>query len=310
MNDSGHKPVLLEEVLHGLDVRDDGTYVDCTFGRGGHSAAILARLGERGRLMLFDRDPAAIAAARARFGGDHRVACIQAPFSRIAVEARHLGLKAVNGVLFDLGVSSPQLDDDDRGFSFQHDGPLDMRFDPAHGPSAAEWINQAPEREIAGVLKRFGEERYARRIARAIASARTTTPVTRTGQLRDLVSASVPARERHKHPATRTFQAIRILINGELEEIEAALPEAVSILAPGGRLVVLSFHSLEDRIVKRFIRNEARGGEFPRALPAAGQLRPPRLKIVAKPARPLAEEIESNPRARSAVLRVAERLAS
>ena len=310
MNDSGHKPVLLDEVLRGLDVRNDGTYVDCTFGRGGHSAAILARLGDRGRLVVFDRDSAAIAVARARFGGDRRVACIHAPFSRVAVEARRLGFETVNGVLFDLGVSSPQLEDEKRGFSFQNDGPLDMRFDPGQGPSAAEWINRAPERDIANVLKRYGEERRARQIARAIVKARADAPLLRTGQLRDIVSASVPARERHKHPATRTFQAIRIQINAELEELEVALPGAISILAPGGRLVVLSFHSLEDRIVKRFIRNEARGGEIPRALPAAGRLYPPRLKIVAKAARPRADEIELNPRARSAVLRVAERIAA
>ena len=297
-------------MLCGLDVRDDGTYVDCTFGRGGHSAAILSRLGDRGRLVVFDRDPAAIAVARARFGGDRRVECMHAPFSGVAVEARRLGFEAVNGVLFDLGVSSPQLEDEDRGFSFQHDGPLDMRFDPGQGSSAAEWINRAPERDIANALKQYGEERYARQIARAIVRARATAPLLRTGQLRDLVSSSVPDRERHKHPATRTFQAIRIRINAELEELEAALPGAVSILAPGGRLVVLSFHSLEDRIVKRFIRNEARGGEFPRALLTAGQLYPPRLKIIGRPARPQASEIEANPRARSAVLRVAERFAA
>ena len=310
MNESGHKPVLLDEVLHGLAVHPAGTYVDCTFGRGGHAAAILARLGDQGRLVVFDRDPAAISAARARFGGDARVNCIHASFSRVAAEIRKLGVGPVQGILFDLGVSSPQLDNSDRGFSFQHDGLLDMRFDPGSGMAAADWLKRAPEREIAEVLKRFGEERRARRIARAIVQARAEAPLTRTGQLSELVASAAPARERHKHPATRTFQAIRIHVNAELDELMAALPEAMGILAPGGRLVVISFHSLEDRIVKRFMRDEARGVEGPRALPAAGPLRAPRLKIIVKATRPGAAELASNPRARSAVLRIAEKIAA
>lgn len=299
---------MLDAVLRGLAMQPAGTYVDCTYGRGGHASAILERLGDRGRLVVFDRDPEAIGAARKRFDGDARVGCVHGPFSRIAAEVRGLGLGSVHGILFDLGVSSPQLDDGERGFSFQHDGRLDMRFDPGSGIAAADWLKRAPEREISDVLKRFGEERHARRIARAIVRTRSEAPLTRTRQLSELIVSAVPTRERHKHPATRTFQAIRIHINAELEELESALPEAMDILAPGGRLAVISFHSLEDRIVKRFMRNEARGGDYPRGLPGAGPLHPPRLKIVSKATRPDEDEIISNPRARSAVLRVAERI--
>lgn len=302
---------MLEEVLRGLDVRSDGVYVDCTFGRGGHSTAILSRLDERGRLLVFDKDPAAIVHARIGLGYDLRVSCVQASFVTLATEVRRRGwYQKVDGVLFDLGVSSPQLEAGERGFSFLREGRLDMRFDPSLGEPAAAWINRAPEREIADVLRRYGEERYARRIAAAIARARATTPVTGAGQLRDLIAAAVPARERNKHPATRTFQAIRIFINAEIEELETALPQALDILRRNGRLIVVSFHSLEDRVVKRFMRNQARGDAFPPAFPVTATQLTPRLRIIARAIRPDREEIAANPRARSAVLRIAEKIAA
>jgi 16S rRNA (cytosine1402-N4)-methyltransferase len=305
----GHQPVLLAEVLEGLCIRADGVYVDGTFGRGGHAGAILARLGPQGRLLAMDRDPEAVLSAQRQFGDDPRFEMEQGAFTmlnRLVSQRRLTG--QVNGMLLDLGVSSPQLDDARRGFSFTDDGPLDMRMDPDAGLSAAQWLAQADEREISDVLFEFGEERHARRIARAIIRARETAPLRTTRQLAELVAAAVPQREPHKHPATRSFQAIRIFINRELEELQSVLEQAPGILAREGRLVVISFHSLEDRIVKRFIRNEYRGELSPPGLPVTGASHVPRLRPVGKAIRPGREEIAVNPRARSAVLRIAERL--
>lgn len=282
-----HRPVMLEEALAGLAVRPGGCYVDATFGRGGHAAAILAQLGDGGWLQGFDQDPEAVAAARSRFGDAANFGIRHARFDGLgdwAVEAGRAG--AVDGVLMDLGVSSPQLDNAARGFSFQHDGPLDMRMDPTRGEPAADWLTRASAEEIADVLYIYGEERASRRIARAIVAARAEAPITTTGQLAETVRRTMGRRGRI-HPATRSFQALRIFINDELGALEAGLARAAEVLAPGGRLVVISFHSLEDRIVKRFIRDT------------------PQLKAVQ---RVLADKqhARDNPRARSAVLRVAE----
>ncbi len=305
-----HRPVMLDEALEGLNIRGDGFYIDATFGRGGHAAAILERLGPRGRLLVMDRDPEAIRAAERRLGADARVCIEHGSFAGLGALVRERGWQGeVNGILLDLGVSSPQLDDAGRGFSFRHDGPLDMRMDPQRGESAAEWLARASEREIARVLWEYGEERFSRRIARRIVAARAREPLTRTLQLARLIAASVPRREPGKDPATRSFQAIRIHVNRELEALRELLPQTLEILAPGGRLVVISFHSLEDRIVKRFMREQARGDRFPPEVPVAqGQLQPT-LRIVGKARRAEAGEVAENPRARSAVLRVAERLA-
>ena len=308
MNEPEHVPVLLEETLQALKVRKDGFYVDATCGRGGHTQAILEKLGPQGRVLALDRDPQAVTAVRARCAGDARIEVQQAAFSRLGHLLGERNLNGhVHGVLLDLGVSSPQLDEPARGFSFRHDGPLDMRMDPASGVSAAQWINAAPEEEISRVLHEYGEERYARRIARVIVRERAQSPLTTTRQLAELIARAVPSRERSKDPATRSFQAIRIFINRELEEIEQTLPQAVQALAPGGRLVVISFHSLEDRIVKRFLRAQAKGEELPLELPVRASEIQARLKLVGKAVRASAAEVQRNPRARSAVLRVAER---
>lgn len=307
MSDGSHHPVLLQEALEALAVREDGIYVDATFGRGGHAAAILERLGPQGALYAMDRDPEAIAAAE-RFVGDHRFHITRGSFAMLGAMAQAAGIDGrVSGVLLDLGVSSPQLDDARRGFSFHGDGPLDMRMDPDQGESAADWLSHAGEQEIVRVLKEYGEERFARRIARAILAARQETPITRTGRLAEIISAAVPKREPGKHPATRSFQAIRIHINRELEELETVLPQAVDLLAPGGRLAVISFHSLEDRLVKRFMRRECKGEELPLDLPVTGTAQG-RLRLVGKARTAGEAELRDNPRARSAVLRVAERL--
>lgn len=311
MNDGyAHRPVLLEAVLKGLRVRPQGRYVDGTFGRGGHCAAILERLDNKGALLVFDKDPEALRTAQERFGEDERVRMHQGTFAELETVVAELGWQGkVDGILFDLGVSSPQLDDPGRGFSFLREGPLDMRMDPRSGPSAAEWLGQAAESEIARVLFEYGEERYARRIARAIVRRREQAPIATTTELVELITAAVPARERHKHPATRSFQAIRIFINRELEDLKAGLAQSVAALAPGGRLVVISFHSLEDRIVKRFIRDESRGKPVPPDLPVLPEHFKPRLQAVGRPVKASQQEIDENPRARSAVLRVAERAA-
>lgn len=307
-----HVPVLHDEVLEALRVREDGIYVDATVGRGGHAVSVLERLGPRGRLLALDRDPQAIAAVRARLGADARVRIRQMPFSRLGEAIEHEGWTGrVDGILFDLGVSSPQLETARRGFSFREEGPLDMRMDPESGEPASAWLARASEREIERVLREYGEERYARRIARAIVRARAAAPITTTTQLADIVRRAIPRREPGKDPATRSFQAIRIYINRELEELAKALPQAVEALAPGGRLVVISFHSLEDRLVKRFLAAEAKGEGLPEKLPvtAAAAASRARLKLIGRPVRPSEAEVRRNPRARSARLRVAERLA-
>ncbi|MEW5771005.1 MAG: 16S rRNA (cytosine(1402)-N(4))-methyltransferase RsmH [Pseudomonadota bacterium] len=304
--DAGHVTVLLDEAVEALAIRPEGVYVDATFGRGGHSRAILARLGERGRLISLDRDPAALAAGAAL--RDARFHLVHAAFSGLDEAVREQGLEQVDGVLFDLGVSSPQLDEAERGFSFRFDAPLDMRMDTSRGMTAAEWLNQAPEEEIARVVRDYGEERFARQVARAVVKARAERPLATTRQLATLVAGAVRTRERGQDPATRTFQAVRIFINRELEELEAALPQAVGVLRPGGRLVVISFHSLEDRMVKRFMRGEAEGEKAPPEIPlTADALRPGRLRLIGKAVRPGEAECRANPRARSAVMRVAER---
>ena len=296
--------VLLSEAVAALNIKADGTYVDATFGRGGHSRAILAQLGSSGKLIAIDRDPEALAYAATI--SDSRLVAFQMEFGRIGQVVVEAG---VDGVLLDLGVSSPQLDSAARGFSFRFDAPLDMRMDPGQGKSAAEWIAQASEQEIGGVIRRHGEERFAKQIARAIVAARSSGPVDRTRQLAQIVAKAVPTREPHQNPATRTFQAIRIHINQELEELEIALPQCVEMLNEGGRLVVISFHSLEDRIAKQFMRMQAQPGTLPARLPVrAAELPKPRMKLVGKPVFPTDKEVAANPRARSAVMRVAERV--
>ncbi len=306
-----HTPVLLDEVLAGLSVRPDGRYCDATFGRGGHTAAILGVLGPAGRLVAIDRDPEAIRAGRQRFAAEARLTLVQGSFGSLEERVRAAGFEGeLDGVLLDLGVSSPQLDEAARGFSFMQDGPLDMRMDNESGQSAAQWLAKAGEREIADVIRGLGEERFARRIARAIVAARAEAPITRTAALAALVAEAVPTREPGKHPATRTFQAIRIHVNGELDALESALPQAVRLLAPGGRLCVISFHSLEDRIVKRFIRREEQGDPVYAGLPNVPVHARARLKRVGGAVMAGEAEVRANPRARSAVLRVAERLAA
>jgi 16S rRNA (cytosine1402-N4)-methyltransferase len=300
-----HTPVLVSEAVAALAVRAEGTYVDGTFGRGGHSRAILAQLGAHGRLVAIDRDPEAAAAAREMI--DPRFSFFRERFSQVR---QVLGGRQVHGMLFDLGMSSPQLDDAARGFSFRADAPLDMRMDPNEGPTAAEWLAEAREQEIREVIRDYGEERFAKQIAAAIVAARGSQPIVRTGQLADLVAKAVRKREPGQDPATRTFQAIRIHINRELEEVSLMLPQAVSCLATGGRLAVISFHSLEDRVVKRFMHGLARP-EVPRRLPLrAIEMPQPVLKLVGRAIKPSENEVRSNPRARSATLRVAERTAA
>ena len=297
-----HVPVLVDAVLEGLAVGPGATVVDCTFGRGGHAVAVLSRIGPAGRVVAIDRDPDAIRAGRLL--RDARLEMVHARFDALRDICEERGLSArVDAVLFDLGVSSPQLEDPARGFSIRRPGPLDMRMDPGEGEPLGSWLARVPERELAGVIARFGEERRARRIAGAIVRAR---PIATTTELAAAVERVAPSREASIHPATRTFQALRIHVNRELECLEAALPAAVDVLRPGGRLAVISFHSLEDRVAKRFLRAESRQVPGPRGLPPA---RRPRLRLVAGRARPSDGEVAANPRARSAVLRVAERLA-
>ncbi len=311
MKEWEHSPVLIDEVLEALKPRPDGIYIDGTFGRGGHAQAILARLGPAGRLLAIDCDPQAVAAAGARFGADARFTIVRGRFSMLAQLVDERGWSGrVDGIVLDLGVSSPQLDEAERGFSFLRAGPLDMRMDPDCGESAAQWLNRAAEADIARVLRECGEERFARRIARAICHERSAQPIETTAQLAAIVAAAVPTREPGKHPATRTFQALRIHVNRELEQLAAVLPQALAALRPGGRLAVVSFHSLEDRMVKQFLRDEARGDRFPPDLPVPKSALAPRLRLIGKAIHPAAAEIERNPRARSAVLRVAERLAT
>ena len=310
-----HITVLLHEAVDGLALKEDGIYIDATFGRGGHSRLILSKLSANGRLIAIDRDPRAITEAQKiqdpRFHIEHN------SFSAIPEICEKLGLTGkINGILLDLGVSSPQLDDAERGFSFMKDGPLDMRMDTTKGLSAAQWLQQVSEQDLAWVLKTFGEERFAKRIAQAIvgynksAVEKNTEILNRTLQLAELIAQSVPFKDKHKHPATRSFQAIRIYINSELEELESLLQSALTVLAPKGRLSVISFHSLEDRMVKHFMRKQSKGEDIPKGLPLREDQieRRQTLKTIGKAIQPSDEEIAFNPRSRSAVLRIAERI--
>jgi len=304
---ASHITVLLHEAVEALAIRPDGIYVDGTFGRGGHSRAILARLGPSGRLIAFDRDPVAVAAGQAV--QDPRFELVHAPFSDFAAALAERGVEQVDGVLLDLGVSSPQLDEAERGMSFRFDAPLDMRMDTTRGVTAAEWLAEAPVADITRVLREYGEERFAYEIAKAVVAARAGGHVATTGQLAALVEKTVRTREPGQHPATRTFQALRICVNQELEELSLVLPQVVAALAAGGRLVVISFHSLEDRIVKRFMRDESRPPQLPARLPVrAADMPKPRLGLVGKPVRPSDAEVSANARSRSAVMRIAERM--
>ena len=305
-----HVTVLLHEAVDALAVRPDGVYVDGTFGRGGHSRLILSKLGTNGRLVVFDKDPQAIAVARQLAEADKRVQVVHGGFSGFQVALKGLGIEAVDGALFDLGVSSPQIDDAERGFSFRYDAPLDMRMDTTRGQTAAQWLAEAGEEEIREVIRDYGEERFNSQIARAIVQQRQERPILTTGQLAQLAAQAVRTRERGQDPATRTFQAIRIFINRELEEISAVLPQAAGYLKTGGRLAVIAFHSLEDRIVKQFIRRHSHPAPLPKWVMVRESERPePPLREIGKAQRASAAETAANPRARSAVLRVAERTA-
>ena len=303
-----HITVLLNEAVDALAVREDGIYVDGTFGRGGHSRLILSRLGSQGRLIVFDKDPQAIETAQKLAEQDGRVTVVHDGFSSFQTTLDKLGIEEIDGALFDLGISSPQIDDGARGFSFRFDAPLDMRMDPTRGMSAAEWIATVSEQDLHEVIKNYGEERFSRQIARAIVAQRTESPIDTTRKLAQLVAQNVRTRERGQDPATRTFQAVRIFINRELEEVEAVLPQVMGRLKQGGRLAVIAFHSLEDRIVKQFVKKYSQHPPLPRwAAVKEADLPLPPLKAVGKAIKPGVEETASNPRARSAVLRVAER---
>jgi 16S rRNA (cytosine1402-N4)-methyltransferase len=309
--DNSHISVLLEEAVSGLDIKPDGIYIDCTFGRGGHSGVILSNLSENGRLIAIDRDPTAILAAE-KFAKDKRFLIEHHGFAELEnIVAQHQLTQKVDGILLDLGVSSPQLDDADRGFSFMKDGPLDMRMDTTRGQTAAEWIAIADVEDITWVLRTFGEEKHAWRIANAIVDAREETPFTRTAQLAKLIQVTAPQREIKKHPATRSFQAIRMYINSELEQIEKVLAASLNVLAEGGRLVVISFHSLEDRLVKQFMKKHSQGKQVPRGLPISEVelQKGKKLSLVGRRLKPSENEVAENTRSRSSVLRIAQRLA-
>lgn len=304
---AAHVTVLLEEAVGALAIKADGAYVDATFGRGGHSRRILAELNARGRVVALDRDPQAIAAGAAI--DDSRFVLVHRAFGDLAEAAREAGVGEFDGVLFDVGVSSPQIDDGERGFSFRYDAPLDMRMDTTQGETAAEWLARAEIRDITEVIRNYGEERFAFQIAKKVVAARLEQPIVTTGQFAALVREAVRTREPGQDPATRSFQALRIHINQELRQLEVALPQALGLLKPGGRLVVISFHSLEDRIVKNFMRDQSTADALPKGLPLrADQLPKPKLRLVGKAVKPSAAEIDANPRARSAVMRVAEKL--
>ncbi|MEK6736227.1 MAG: 16S rRNA (cytosine(1402)-N(4))-methyltransferase RsmH [Pseudomonadota bacterium] len=310
-----HTTVLLQEAVEALAIKSDGIYVDGTFGRGGHSRLILSKLGERGRLIAFDKDPVAVLAGEAI--EDQRFCIRHGSFSRMQQMLQEMSVVRIDGVLLDLGVSSPQLDEISRGFSFRTEGPLDMRMDTSDGQTAAEWLAAVTEDELCKVIKEYGEERFARQIARAVVVARTRQPIVTTLQFAEIVSTVVRAcqrqRENMRHPATRTFQAIRIHLNQELEELSLAMPQCVALLNPGGRMVVISFHSLEDRLVKRFMRMAANADELPRGVPLqekdVRRFSRQTLKLIGRAVRPGEGEVAENPRARSAVMRVAERIA-
>lgn len=304
-----HKPVMLEEVDAYMAVKAPGFYLDATFGRGGHSEALLTQLGPDGRLFAIDKDPEAIQYAESSFGNDSRFHITQSSFADLDQVAQEMGIEGqLDGILFDLGVSSPQLDTPERGFSFQSDGPLDMRMNPEQGQSAADWVNSASQEKLQEVIKTYGEERFAKRIAAAIVEARAEAPIETTKQLSDIVSNALPFKEKHKHPATRTFQAIRIFINDELEDLKRGLTAAMKALKVGGRLLVITFHSIEDRIVKTFMKSHSQPPEMPRRLPIQHQTFEPALRIIAKKVRATDEELAYNLRARSAILRVAEKM--
>jgi len=301
-----HTTVLLHEAVEALAIKPDGIYVDGTFGRGGHSARILERLGDTGRLIALDKDPAAVAAGKT--WRDARFQMVHRGFAQLAEVLRELDVAKVDGILLDLGVSSPQLDDAARGFSFRFDAPLDMRMDTSSGMTAAQWLATVDEGLLTEVIREYGEERFAKQIARAVVTARAIQPIHTTRQLVELVGKTVRTREAGQNPATRTFQAIRIYLNGELEELAQVLPECVTLLKTGGRLVAISFHSLEDRIVKHFMRDMSEGDKLPRGVPIrASEVPQGRLHLVGKAVRATEAEVRANPRARSAVMRVAER---
>ncbi len=305
--DSEHLPVLLNEAVDALAIKADGIYIDGTFGRGGHSRAILAQLSSQGRLLAFDKDPSALIEGERLAENDPRFEIEQCSFTELTEQVNsRVWQGKVDGVLLDIGVSSPQLDEAERGFSFSKDGPLDMRMNPDAGVSAAQWLAEAEMTEIANVLKTLGEERFSKRIARAIVETREQSPITTTKQLAALVAKASPTRDKHKHPATRTFQAIRIYINNELDELRDVLDQALGVLNVGGRLAVISFHSLEDRIVKRYFRDQARGDDLPPDFPVTVDQLNPKVKLIGKAVKAGETEIERNPRSRSAVLRVVE----
>ncbi len=312
MTEGLHVPVLVEELMAALNPSGTGVYADCTFGRGGHTRELLARGGPGVRVLALDRDPEAVRAAQALAREDARLSVVRAPFSQLATIARERGL-AFDAVLFDLGVSSPQIDRAERGFSLRGDGPLDMRMDPDAGESAAQWLARASESEIETVLRENAQERHARRIAAALVRAREQAPITRTGRLAQLVAAAMPARSRRadpgQHPATRTFQAIRMHVNAELQELDAGLEQALDCLVAGGRLAVISFHSLEDRRVKRFMRSYGHAPMPSRHAPPPPHAPAPRLRMLGRAVRPGRDEVARNARARSAVLRLAEKIA-
>ncbi len=309
MNEFTHQPVMLNEIISGLSIKKDGIYIDATFGRGGYSRAILNCLGGQGHVIAIDKDTAAIAQAQELAASDARFRFHHASFSELTqiVSANNCDGK-IAGIVFDLGVSSPQLEDSSRGFSFMRDGPLDMRMDTTRGMSAAEFIATVEQDQLASILKEYGEERFAKRIALAITRERGEKAITTTGQLSDIIARAVPFREKHKHPATRSFQAIRIFVNNELGELTAALQQSLGVLEPTGRLVVVSFHSLEDRIVKRFMKDMARDDDLPKSVPIMKSESKARLRILVKGKKPQADEIENNVRSRSAMMRVAEKI--
>ncbi len=310
MNHSQHIPVMIEELLNIVNPEQCQTVVDATYGRGGHATAIYGRLPSDARMVLIDRDPEAIAHARSVWQAMKRVDIVQAPFSRLDEELKTLKLFGkIDAIIFDFGVSSPQLDNPDRGFSFRHDGPLDMRMDNSSGPTALEWMMRVSEKKLVQVLWEYGEERFSRAIATSIKQAISNGSIQTTRDLEQLVVAAQPFRDRHKHPATRTFQAIRIAVNDEVSEISQGLELAIEALAPGGKLVAISFHSIEDRIVKRFIRNQSRGNFYPPEIPVPKEMMHPRLRQIGKPLKPGTEEIHRNPRSRSAVFRAAQKVA-
>jgi len=303
-----HQTVLLQEAVDALVTAPAGFYVDGTYGRGGHSQLLAQHLDAQGRLLGVDKDPSAQQAAQQFAKEERRFEFFHGSFAQLPRQLRGMGIDAVDGILLDLGVSSPQLDEAQRGFSFTHDGPLDMRMDTTTGETAAQWISHAAQEEIAQVLKDYGEERFARRIAAAIVEARDVSPIATTAELSRIVSEANPRWERHKHPATRAFQAIRIRINRELDDLGDLLAGALDMLRVGGRLVVISFHSLEDRMVKRYMRDMARGDSFPQGVPVTDSQLNRRMKLIGRAQRASAEEVANNPRARSAVMRVAEKI--